>query len=190
MAAATIEELENLFNDHPSLDASLQDFEHGSVEMNPSPRFGYPSHHSGFRSETESDIAPSDSGGRYSPPAWRREGNGHRSSGFWNNQRHILEERGRGSRESSPDYESADEGPDATLEAARMTRLPTGSISPEKRRSPSPDRFPSRGRGEFGNEFSNEFGEVAAKDEQGVIIPSAENANNCMFNTLLLLNMD
>ena len=175
--AATIEELESLFNDHPSLNASLQDFEHGSTDLNQSHRFGYPSHHSGFRSETESDIAPSDSGGRYSPPAWRREGNGHRSSGFWNRQNHTLRDRSRGSRESTPEYESADEGRDATLEAARRVRLPTGSISPEKRRSPSPDSFSLRG-----GEIGNEFGEVTKDEGHNVLVPSAETPNNCMFS--------
>ncbi|KAG9246510.1 hypothetical protein BJ878DRAFT_279912 [Calycina marina] len=144
--AATIEELETLFNEHPSLNASLQDFEHRSIDLNhhthlyspqTSPRFGYlPSQHSGFRSESDSEPAPSNYRGRYSPPAWRREGNGHRSSGFWNRQ--VREEMSRG---SSPEYESADDGREATLEAARKTRLPTGSSSPEKRRSPSPEKL-------------------------------------------------
>lgn len=127
---ATIEELEGLFDDHPSLDASLQDFEPGSSELGHSPlspRFGYPSHHSGFRSDTDSEMANSDSGGRYSPPAWRREVDGHRSSGFWNrNGSNILGKRSRGSRESSAEYEDADDGADKTLEAALRTRLPTG----------------------------------------------------------------
>lgn len=62
----TIAELEDLFDEHPSLDASLQDFEPTSSEIGHSPQFGYPSHHSGFRSETESEMGESDSGGRYS----------------------------------------------------------------------------------------------------------------------------
>jgi hypothetical protein len=174
---ATIEELEGLFDDHPSLDASLQDFENGSAsEMGRSPRFGYPSHHSGFRSDSESELAPSE-GGRYSPPAWRRQGDGVRSSGFWN--RHTLGERSRASRESSMEFESADEG-DATLEAARRTRLPTGSLSPEKRRSPSPDVFPEKG-----GDFGKTFGEVRQEEGQEVVLPSAENPNNCMISNLM-----
>ncbi len=129
--ATTIEQLEELFDDHPSLDASLQDFEPGSSEIGQSPHFGYPSHHSGFRSDTESENADSTSGGRYSPPAWRRDGNGNRSSGFWNRQRTTLGKRSRGSRDSSPEYESADDGEDAPLAAAARTRLPTGSLSPD-----------------------------------------------------------
>ena len=52
--------------------------------------FGYPSVHSGFRSDdTVSDMSDQEvdggeaSHGGYSPPAWRRLANGDRSSGFW-----------------------------------------------------------------------------------------------------------
>src|SRR4051812_23628053 len=169
----TIEELEGLFDDHPSLDASLQDFEPGSSELGQSPRFGYPSHHSGFRSDDESEMAGSESGGRYSPPAWRREGNGHISSRFWNRRSNTIGKMSRASRESSMDYESADDGGDATLEAATRTRLPTGSVSPEKRRSPSPDPFPSRGA-----DFGNTFGEVKEEEQDVNVLPSTENPNN------------
>jgi len=171
----TIEELEGLFDDHPSLDASLRDFEPGSSELDQSPRFGYPSHHSGFRSDTDSEIANSDSGGRYSPPAWRRELNGHRSSGFWNKRsNNMLGKRSRDSRESSPEYESADDGADRTLEAAARTRLPTGSLSPEKRRSPSPSPFPAGGV-----DFANTFGGIKQEEEKQIIVPPIENPNNC-----------
>jgi hypothetical protein len=171
---ATIEELEGLFDDHPSLEASLQDFEGGSSsEINQSPRFGYPSHHSGFRSDTDSEMADSMSNGRFSPPAWRVDAKGNRSSGFWN--RPILGKRSRDSRDSSPEYESADDGYDATLAAAVNTRLPTGSLSPEKRRSPSPDPYPA------GGDFGKTFGAVIKKEEgQDVVMPSTENPNNCM----------
>lgn len=170
---ATIEELEGLFDDHPSLNASLQDFEPGSSEIGQSPRFGYPSHHSGFRSDTESEMAGSDSGGRYSPPAWRRDGNGNRNSGFWNRRGDILGKKSRDSRESSPEYESADDGEDATLDMATRTRLPTGSLSPEKQRSPSPDPF-------NGRDFGNTFGEVNQGEGQQELVPAVENPNNCM----------
>jgi hypothetical protein len=144
MATSKLQELEILFDDHPSLDASLQDFEHGSSDVPPSPCLrqnpGYPSHHSGFRSDSDSDShspAPSGSNGRYSPPAWRRDDQGNRSSGFWDR---VGVSRGD-SRESSPDYESADDGEDETLAAAMRTRLPTGSLSPEKQGTPASDGF-------------------------------------------------
>lgn len=181
---STIEELEGLFDDHPSLEASLADFEPESSEINlnlySSPRrtrFGYPSQHSGFRSDTDSEMEMSLSGGRYSPPAWRRDGNGNRSSGFWNRQSSspILGKRNREeSRESSPEYESADEGHDATLAAAVKTRLPTGSLSPEKRRSPSPSPYPT------GGDFGKTFGAVIKQEpNDDVVLPSTESPNNC-----------
>jgi hypothetical protein len=176
----TMDEIEGLFDDHPSISASLQDFEGGSSELGQSPRFPLflPSTHSGFRSEeSDSEMAESPSIGGYSPPAWRRNKNGMRSSGFWRGG-----ERSRGSRESSPEYESADDGGDGVLAAAARTRLPTGSLSPEKRRSPSPDPYPTGG-GDFGNTFGG-----ALKDEEDQKrkspTPAAaapENSNNCMY---------
>lgn len=156
MATSKLQELETLFDDHPSLDASLQDFEHGSSSIgrtSPTPRFMLPPHHhSRSRSDSGSEnsrsprslsrsrspLAPSD--GRYSPPAWRRDRDGHRSSGFWGR----VGGRGLSSRESSPAFESADEGEeeeDETLAAALRTRLPTGSLSPEKQGTPAPEGF-------------------------------------------------
>ncbi|KAM0286730.1 hypothetical protein ACHAQH_000750 [Verticillium albo-atrum] len=120
------------------LDASLQDFEPTTP---PNPTFGYPSHHSGFRSDdTESDLLdPVDSPGGYSPPAWRRLGNGNRDSGFWRKTNDILGSfPPRDSRESSPEYDERDLLGDDVLDRATRTRLPTGSMSPDKRRSPSP----------------------------------------------------
>lgn len=195
---ATIEELEEIFDDHPSLNASLQDFESSDLHLHAaypssshrphhqqnSPNFGYPSHHSGFRSETSSDLASEmEDHGRYSPPAWRRAGDGKRSSGFWSRrQENILGNGagasvglGRGSRESSVEFESADEGDegdadgDATLEAARRTRLPTGSLSPEKRRSPSPGVFPG----------DRDFGDAFGEGKGALVVPGGENGNNC-----------
>ncbi|KAK4100514.1 hypothetical protein N658DRAFT_473017 [Parathielavia hyrcaniae] len=115
--------------------------------------FNYPSVHSGFRSDDlASDMDASDSeasAGGYSPPAWRRLGNGDRSSGFWrkgDDLHNMYDHDGRGfSRESSPDYESADEGDEILAQAIR-TRLPTGSLSPEKERSPEPEYYPAHQR--------------------------------------------
>lgn len=127
------------------LDASLDDFA-PSIGNPPLP-FGYPSVHSGFRSDDTASEA-SDSGasaGGYSPPAWRRLGNGDRSSGFWRKSDNVMmmyDDVGR-SRESSPEYESADEG-DRILAQAIRTRLPTGSLSPEKERSPEPEYYPAQ----------------------------------------------
>lgn len=146
------------------LDASLADY------LPPTPpltqeqetKFGYPSAHSGFRSE-ESEAEDEDeearqrsvaSGGGYSPPAWRRLGNGGRSSGFWRAPPPAagfggfdVDGRDR-SRESSPEYGDSvvdevlgqiEEEKDEVLARAVRTRLPAGSVSPEKGRSPEPE---------------------------------------------------
>lgn len=109
--------------------------------------------------ELDSEIA---SGGGYSPPAWRRLGNGDRSSGFWRGPRDVLGglpmhqqspfavlqdpmlmARMHGgsslaySRGVSPET-GLDEEEDMILEQAMRTRLPLGSQSPGKGRSVSP----------------------------------------------------
>jgi hypothetical protein len=150
------------------LDASLDDFapsigspssrHHTTTNSNNNQHlpFGYPSAHSGFRSDDTASEPASDSdseasAGGYSPPAWRRLGNGDRSSGFWRKGDDLMrmlggegndEEGGesRCSRESSPDYESADE----ILAQAIRTRLPAGSVSPDKERSPEPAYYPAQ----------------------------------------------
>jgi hypothetical protein len=90
-----------------------------------------------------------ESAGGYSPPAWRRLENGDRSNGFWrptmpdrDNDLTVLGPpllglRGVHSRQVSPEYVSADEG-EEILDRASRTRLPTGSLSPERMRSPEP----------------------------------------------------
>ncbi|KAK1502957.1 uncharacterized protein CLUP02_16396 [Colletotrichum lupini] len=143
------------------LDASLGDFEpttpppgrRGPQGVN---LFGHPSHHSSFRSDdAESDLGPdpenSVSVGGYSPPAWRRLGNGSRDSGFWRRSDDLLgafspqlhgHHQGFGgfkSRESSPEYDSDGDEGESVLRRAMRTRLPTGSMSPDKARSPSPE---------------------------------------------------
>lgn len=79
------------------------------------------------------------------------------------------------------EFESADEGgegEDKTLETARNIRLPTGSLSPEKRRSPSPDPYPN-GEVDFGQTFG---GVVKQEVDEGTIQSptTPENNNNCM----------
>lgn len=146
------------------LDASLADFEHPSRPSTRSPAphrqhppgfpFGYPSTHSGFlKTDTEATVSEMESStasaGGYSPPAWRRLGNGDRSSGFWRKGDNLLGYGGLppngysrgGARDWDAEYDSADDDVDDEdiLAAAIRTRLPTGSMSPEKERSPDPE---------------------------------------------------
>ena len=73
-----IDDLDSDFDDHPSLDASLEDFEHDTNGT--SPIFGLPSQHSGFRDDDgdddDSEDNDSDEGvrERWSPPGFRPYG--------------------------------------------------------------------------------------------------------------------
>ncbi|KAF3761797.1 hypothetical protein M406DRAFT_238285, partial [Cryphonectria parasitica EP155] len=109
--------------------------------------------------------------GGYSPPAWRRLGNGDRSSGFWRMGDDLLGYGGlppsgsgyRGRDLLSPGYDRADDGfygcgdevkldddddddddDEDTLAAAIRTRLPTGSMSPVRERSLEPGYYYNR----------------------------------------------
>ncbi|KAH2939880.1 hypothetical protein KXW15_005263 [Aspergillus fumigatus] len=146
-------------DDHPSLDASLEDFENNS-NAHRSPVFGLPSQHSGFRSEEseceEEDTTPN--GERWSPPGFRRY-DYVQGSGWYRHQPYVRKgENDRPvlkptvgvspslSREASPQYEDAIETPlvkkrsesadtgDATIAA----NVPLPADTPLKGRSPSP----------------------------------------------------
>jgi hypothetical protein len=159
-----IEELNGLFDNCPTLDTSLQDFNPRSSKLRDSV------------SERESV-----SGRGYSPPAWRRTKNGMRSSGFWRSSDNVLGKRSRASRDSSPEYENADEKAEGILAAAARTRLPTGSSSPEKRRSPSPDPFPTSS-GDVGASVKEEHDRKMQSMTPAVSVP--ENPNNCMYQSI------
>jgi hypothetical protein len=173
------------------LDVSLDDF--APSIGNPSNRlpFGYPSAHSGFRTDDLSETGASDSeasAGGYSPPAWRRLGNGDRSSGFWRKGDDLAmmydadddDFDGGRSRESSPEYESADEG-DAILAQAIRTRLPAGSLSPEKERSPEPEFHPAQQHliDEVVHIKREDDGTLALGDLKDEIHTSKDVADNC-----------
>ena len=175
--------LQDAFDDHPSLSASLEDFEHHGAfsEPNRSPTLNIASHHSGFynKSEETDSESHSDSGGPFSPPAERKVGRRKGNYG-WSAHRLYQQEPVSGSehdnasplrrsREGSPQYESAEEG-DTTLPA--HVRLPTES--PRKRSlSPSPQPYPEGSR-DFGPSFGNQ------RNESGSVT-KAENPNNCKF---------
>lgn len=187
------------FNPLDHLDASLLDFESDSRSP---PPFVYPSTHSGFlKSDTEADLSEMEnstvSAGGYSPPAWRRLGNGDRSSGFWRKGDNLLGYGGlppQGtSMESSPEYDSAEEDvdDDEILAAAIRTRLPTGSMSPEKERSPDPEyRGNMNGNGTAAAAKGGLRGEVRVKSEEPsfeemkatlAALPQKDDPENCTF---------
>ena len=168
MAANRMDSLDGMFDDHPSLSASLEDFENNE---NASPLFRLPSQHSGFKSDDSEADVESNSEGPWSPPAWKQQNTG---SGWYRHQPYQQgnpDPRSSGSpsrsRETSPKYESAreDEG-DVTIPA--NIPLPRGSLSPVKERSPSPSPYPA-GR--------QDFGETFGQAEQAAVMP--ESPNNC-----------
>lgn len=126
-------------------EASLDDVDF-ATPMSIQPRhLGHPTARSGFgslaeipdandESDDNLDDGASDSTGNYSPPAWRRLENGDRWYGNWRNASEVLVHRAlTRSAHFSPNYDPE------VFEAARKTRLPTGSLSPEKGRSPEPE---------------------------------------------------
>ncbi|KAI9806040.1 MAG: hypothetical protein M1833_004447 [Piccolia ochrophora] len=165
-----VDALHDAFDDHPSLSASLEDFEHNGAlsEHNRSPILNIASHHSGFyKSDDGQSDSHSESGGLFSPPAERRIGRGNGAHGWSAHRLYQQEPVSRSaqgmdsplqrSREATPQYESAEEG-DTTLPANLTSPLE----SPRKRPSnPSPGPYPEGSR-EFGPTFGNrEDGEVA-----------------------------
>lgn len=153
-----LDELDNAFDDHPSLDASLEDFENNS-NAHRSPTFALPSQHSGFRSDSDGEQDDTVHGAPWSPPG----GRGHDyipGSGWYRHQpyerkydqdRLTLQPtvglRQSQSREPSPQYEDAHETPAAgkpgdadsrDTTVAASAPLPTDRCTPIKHRSPSP----------------------------------------------------
>lgn len=184
---ATIEDLEEAFANHPSLNASLQDFEVTdsnsgfglNIRAMHSPKYANMSRNSGVRSDSESDLVESISGGLYSPPAWRRDGYSNRSSGFWKRGSAFAEQSQQDSRENSPEFDLPNFDEDETLAAAARTRLPTGSLSPEKRRSPSPQRSQA-----ITSNFRRTFVDLPTQTENNLTdertVTPWEKKNNCM----------
>lgn len=169
MATDRIEFLDEAFDDHPTLSASLEDFEHNE---NHSPLFGLPSQHSGFKSDESEAGAESASEGPWSPPGGRT------LSGAKSWYRHQPYPRqntslkpsasATRSRETSPQYESAREN-EGDLTIPANIPLPRGSMSPVKGRTPSPEPVPDR---------KQDFGKMFGQAEEPVSVP--ENANNCL----------
>ncbi|KAI9670451.1 MAG: hypothetical protein M1829_004774 [Trizodia sp. TS-e1964] len=144
MAAARMDALDGIFDDHPSLTASLDDFEHHGATSEPqrSPLFGIPSHYSGFKSEyAESDLQESDSGGPWNPPGiggWlRHQPYQHDGLLSYPTSYHSHGSPVKRSRGPSPQHEPIPEA-DISFVAAN-TRLPPDS---PLKRSPSPSPAP------------------------------------------------
>ncbi|KAI9844525.1 MAG: hypothetical protein M1838_002152 [Thelocarpon superellum] len=185
MAAVDQQALHDAFDDHPSLSASLEDFEHngGYSDHIQQPLLHIPSHHSGFyqSDDGESELPESDSGGPWSPPISARFDirNRGRGGGWEVRTRaersptahaHQTISPARSSREPSPEYEDARDEPDLEGDTILPANIRLPSDSPERRLSPTPDPYPN-GDGEFGKTFG------AVPKDASTSAP-AENANN------------
>ncbi len=157
-----------LYDDHPSLSASLEDFEHNER----SPVFDLPSQHSGFKSENSESDEEEVSEGVWSPPAWRQ----HNPAGGWYRHQPYPQDNtvlkpstsASQSRGTSPRYESAKEEDDLTVPA--NIPLPKGSLSPVKGRTPSHSPSPNNKE-----DLDEQFLEV----EEPTVMP--ESHNNCVL---------
>ncbi|KAI1175223.1 hypothetical protein F4777DRAFT_588696 [Nemania sp. FL0916] len=133
-------------------EASLDDGDYATLASPPPRHLGHPLARSerGSSAETpdnhdesddnlddDDDTDTSVSVGNYSPPAWRRLENGDRWYGTWRSGNDVLVRR---AITFGSDYDAD------IFEAARKTRLPTGSLSPELGFSPEPDALPDHAR--------------------------------------------
>ena len=166
MTTDPLDELDHVFDDHPSLSASLEDFEEPASHR--SPLFGLPSQHSGLRSAGDQDDGSepdidSTAGEPWSPPGFRRRlppslQPPTTGSAWYRQQPYLVRDRldlrpqaessPSRSREPSPQYEDALEDPmerdELEMDLDDLTfpaniPLPPGSDSPLKGRSPSPE---------------------------------------------------
>ncbi|KAJ5189586.1 hypothetical protein N7472_008600 [Penicillium cf. griseofulvum] len=148
-----LDELDNVFDDHPSLDASLEDFEN-NTNPHRSPMFALPSQHSGFRSEDsdgEDGEIEDPAQERWSPPGFHAP-EYVQGSGWYRHQPYLRKDNlntdrlqlkptiglsisPSQSREPSPQYEDALESPTKSRQ-----------IPPLHGRSPSPPPAPNTGR--------------------------------------------
>ncbi|KAK3709730.1 hypothetical protein LTR37_010757 [Vermiconidia calcicola] len=123
---------------HPSINASMQDFE--AREFSPTMP-DLPSQHSGFRSPDASEYSES-SRRSFSPPPWRKAG-----SGWFKHHSLSPHKVGYASKEPSPQYHSAEEEGDGDFTTFRSAmRIPLPA-SPTKGRSPSNSPEPMNGAG-------------------------------------------
>lgn len=147
MAGNRIDLLDQAFDDHPSLSASLEDFEH---HEDPSPLLPLPSQHSGFKSDSSETGADTNQDEPWSPPGWRNQG----ASNSWYRHQPYQDpiphlkppHTASRSRETSPAYENYESARESAKDDYDITipaniPLPRGSLSPVKERSASPVPF-------------------------------------------------
>lgn len=179
---------EQMFDDHPSLSASLEDFEDNQDR---SPLFDIPSQHSGFKSEREESEsgeqdAASSNGSPWSPPGFQKHRSLVSGSGWFRHEPYGIprdrlnlrpSKSPSGSRQTSPEYEDAEEGDlDPTIPA--NIPLPRGTDSPLKGRSVSPMPTGDNGDNRDNRDNEDEIAEaIDAIDEERA--DAADVSTNC-----------
>jgi hypothetical protein len=183
----------DILDDHPSLSASLEDFEHNGTysEHNRAPLLALPSHHSGFaRSEDGESSIHSDSGSAFLPPGERRFGPGSVSaSGLMGWSKHrpyqqdlrpasMLASRVSVARAIERNAPEDIDGHAAEVRLAANVRLPSDSPI---RRSPSPSPAPPEKQDEGVRSRQGSAG-VSSDDafEQPPSTDATNSNNNCM----------
>ena len=173
MAAVDLVQSPHIHDDHPSLSASLEDFEQSPRSL----AFGLPSQHSGFKSEESEPDDDVVSDEPWEPPAWR---NSVAAGGWYRHQPYpqnvdLLRASASASRSRGTSYESAHEKNGNETLAAKIP-LPRGSTSPTKERSPSIPRInPTEPSSPLPHP---ETGQEAVATEDAADFP--ENKNNCV----------
>jgi hypothetical protein len=173
-----MDDLDDIYDDHPSLDASLEDFETNTNNNRRSPLFELPSQHSGFRLEESEGEMEQENNEPWSPPGFRQH-DYVPNSGWYRHQPYPRrdDQADARSRRSSPAVSRepsapltgpCDIGSLADITLAANVPLPPGTDSPLKGRSPSPD-LASRGEG-----IKDEGSEGRDND-----VPETGNLSNC-----------
>lgn len=171
---------QGFLDSHPSLAASMEDFE-APREFSPTLP-DYPSQHSGFRSQGGSELSEGSDRRSYSPPPWRKAG-----SGWFHHPSLSPSRAGHRSKEASPQYHDAleQEYDDGDVTAYRIaTRVPLPS-SPTKGRSVSntPEPESRHGPGEIdrggGLETVNEREESAQPEQHSGL--DTRTQSNCKY---------
>ena len=181
-ANGTMTSRQAYLDSHPSLAASMEDYEHR--EFSPTVP-DLPSQHSGFRSNA-SDYSDHSSPKRsYSPPAWRKAG-----SGWFKHPQESLSPHRRGgyaSREISPQYyHDAEEDRDGNGDVTAY-RIATGVPlpgSPTKGRSPSCSPQP-----DFDGVMDRAGGVSGRDEEVGEVDEAADTPtqSNCKYSHVVIL---
>lgn len=172
LSMATIMDSYNrTFDEHPSLNHSLVDFDYSDREQ--SPVFGLPSQHSGFRSEeSESEPEPT-----FAPAAWTQSLK--RGSGLYQHQQHLRGS-GGGSRSRESSHESSGSGQG---DRASPASIPLPASTPASRRgtpysSPEPEPEPALTQVQA---QENAQPVSAVEDGQEVGVPHATEPGTSMY---------